>query len=642
VSIADQVVGGTVRTVNIVVPGSGLVTTTVRNGAGALLANAMVKVSSQPPLADYRTGKTDTSGAFQANIPAAPFSVLAVDPPSGMSGTATGTVARNGTANIDITLQSFQPGTVYGTVTFYGGTIPVANPNIFLTQPDSNGILQTYFPDSTDANGVYLFSGIPNGPFVITAQTDTGITTNQAGSVVNQTTPVRLTIVMPATGNVTTQVLDGSGNPVTARIGFSSVGLAFDAIGNTDSSGIYAFAAPIGPFFVQAVGFLGGPEDRTFVYLTKSGSISAPGDSRNVDLIASPPTGNGTLHLDVFLADGVTRPPRVRILMVSHDSDGAVGYGYPNGGDFFTSLPDFGVLPGNNDVYAQLLSATPGMLSDLVYPGLAGTTSVTTTAGTTTNATILLGSSGASIYNGANLDGSDGFRYDVGCDLSLMGAGTVDGRLTSAFLTGTSASFQSASGAGYTLAPGLPCRFSVGKLELNGRQIVAGPAPYVGLKVTRKIFVPTSGGFARYLEIFTNPTSDSYTIPVEASAILGSGTGTRVYTAPSATGNTYAVTDANLLCCTPALGHVFAGVNAAAPVSSFHAVSGDPSLTASWNITVPPGQTVILMHFAVQRDSADAAGAKTQAQSLADLTDPNALSGMTAAEKAQVVNFRIP
>ena len=47
------------------------------------------------------------------------------------------------------------------------------------------------------------------------------------------------------------------------------------------------------------------------------------------------------------------------------------------------------------------------------------------------------------------------------------------------------------------------------------------------------------------------------------------------------------------------------------------------------------------MHFAVQREPADSAGAAAQAMSLVNLTDPHALDGMTAAEKAQVVNFKI-
>jgi hypothetical protein len=48
------------------------------------------------------------------------------------------------------------------------------------------------------------------------------------------------------------------------------------------------------------------------------------------------------------------------------------------------------------------------------------------------------------------------------------------------------------------------------------------------------------------------------------------------------------------------------------------------------------------MHFAVQRPPTDLAGTKAQATSLVNLTDPNALTGMSAAEKAAVANFVIP
>ena len=48
------------------------------------------------------------------------------------------------------------------------------------------------------------------------------------------------------------------------------------------------------------------------------------------------------------------------------------------------------------------------------------------------------------------------------------------------------------------------------------------------------------------------------------------------------------------------------------------------------------------MHFGVQRDPTDPAGAASQAQALAGLGDPQALAGMTAAQRADVVNFNGP
>jgi len=44
----------------------------------------------------------------------------------------------------------------------------------------------------------------------------------------------------------------------------------------------------------------------------------------------------------------------------------------------------------------------------------------------------------------------------------------------------------------------------------------------------------------------------------------------------------------------------------------------------------------------VQRGMTEAADAETQAQALVSLSDPNALAGMTATERSQVVNFYVP
>ena len=49
-----------------------------------------------------------------------------------------------------------------------------------------------------------------------------------------------------------------------------------------------------------------------------------------------------------------------------------------------------------------------------------------------------------------------------------------------------------------------------------------------------------------------------------------------------------------------------------------------------------------MMHFAIQRAPLDTAGAQSQAVALVNLSDPSALAGMSADEKAQVVNFNVP
>jgi hypothetical protein len=61
-----------------------------------------------------------------------------------------------------------------------------------------------------------------------------------------------------------------------------------------------------------------------------------------------------------------------------------------------------------------------------------------------------------------------------------------------------------------------------------------------------------------------------------------------------------------------------------------------------YTVTVLPGQRVALLHYTLQRDPTDASGAQSAAEALVNLSDPNALAGLTAAEKAMIVNFVIP
>ena len=113
--------------------------------------------------------------------------------------------------------------------------------------------------------------------------------------------------------------------------------------------------------------------------------------------------------------------------------------------------------------------------------------------------------------------------------------------------------------------------------------------------------------------------------------------------APSQTNFTYAVTDQNGICCDPLLAHIFAGASSTLAAPTVQFIPTNDNVSYRWdNVTIPAGQTAILMHFAVQRPPSDLTGTKSQAASLVNLTDPNALVGMSAAEKTAVANFVIP
>jgi hypothetical protein len=222
----------------------------------------------------------------------------------------------------------------------------------------------------------------------------------------------------------------------------------------------------------------------------------------------------------------------------------------------------------------------------------------------------------------------------VNCDGELASGGTTDGRLRYGYRGAYRALTSNES---------FPCTVS-GRLEESGRQLVIGPASVGGIAMTRKIFSPADGGFARYLELLGNPTGSARTVTVNLTSSLGGSyvaDSLAVLVPPSSTGNTFAITDLTAECCDPILGHVFGGPAAAVSTTARQFVAGNDTVSYPWTVTVPAGQTTALMHFAIQRDGDGAAAAQAEAEALAGLTEPNALVGMSAAERAQVVNFVI-
>src|SRR3954467_906930 len=187
--------------------------------------------------------------------------------------------------------------------------------------------------------------------------------------------------------------------------------------------------------------------------------------------------------------------------------------------------------------------------------------------------------------------------------------------------------------------------------ELNGRQFVLSKVGTGGLRVTRKMFVPTTGGFIRYLEVLENPSANAVTTEVQMGSYLyayyNGYYAPQVLTEPANNGNTGIVIGFGTHPYGPTLGWVMQGSGSPAVSVSKAKVYNDPrnyieSFIYRYKLTVQPGQTVILMHFALQREKGDTSGMNSAEQAIINLTDPNALFGLTADEKSKVVNFVVP
>jgi hypothetical protein len=567
---------------------------------------------------------TNAAGKYAAaGIPAGAqgFNVVAHSP---FDPAITAQQGGNFTANGDTVTLNFTlaVSVIHGNVFFFDGVTPVASPSLFLSRKDALGNVQTLFLNG-GVDGSFAFIGIPAGDFTITAEddNDSGLRITVPETLASAGTVATININLPAAGVVTGTVFDASGAPVPfAQVALADPGDSFTSFGSTDQTGVYQFKLiAAGPFFVQA----SGSSSR---FVTATGSITADGQTVTVNLTL-PDTGSvsGT----VFAANGVTPVSNAEVVVQNLSNSGELG----NSRQFANTDSQghyqvSGVPAGNIQVAAFGFSSNSA-------PGQASG-SLTATQPAAVDVTLGNAVDLGFFRSLFNLDGSDKFRYDISCDGSISGGGKVDFSSGRAY---SGAEFINIDGDSFAF----PCT-ATGLSDLGGRQAVIGPASVGGVNITRKVFSPATGGFARYLEVLSNPTGAPVTLSMGQETFLQSSNDTRLLVNPADTNNTYLVASEVFTCCShPNVAEVMAGPGASVPVSAVQFRSSNSDITYQWNtVTIPAGQTVIFMHFTAQRDPSDNAGLKAQAAALANLTDPNALAGMSDAEKAAVVNFSVP
>jgi len=161
-------------------------------------------------------------------------------------------------------------------------------------------------------------------------------------------------------------------------------------------------------------------------------------------------------------------------------------------------------------------------------------------------------------------------------------------------------------------------------MSLGGRQVELPAQTLAGLSVRRLVYVPMTGGdYARYLEVLENTSSSPVSTMVEVMGNLGSDSGT--VTTGSSSGDSvvsvadtwFSSDDATDAGGDPALAHVFSGSSPSVAVSAV-SLSTD-NLSYAWNVTVPAGGRVVIMHFAVQ--ARDRAASMVEARRIVEVPD---------------------
>ncbi|RLB69921.1 MAG: hypothetical protein DRH04_04420, partial [Deltaproteobacteria bacterium] len=194
-----------------------------------------------------------------------------------------------------------------------------------------------------------------------------------------------------------------------------------------------------------------------------------------------------------------------------------------------------------------------------------------------------------------------------------------------------------------------------------GRETVVRQLGLAGLNVTRKVYVPLEGYFARYLEIFSNPTAEDITVDVLVKTafrdsntfitatssgddqIQPAGAETQDYWAAlddDGTGDPFLATRYNYA----PVAFVWGGPDATLEPDAVefmpYAYPIYANVISTWNsVSIPAGESVAIMHFISQQTSRN--GAAASAQRLVQLP-PEALQGLSLSEIETIQNFAVP
>ncbi|MBS1818371.1 MAG: carboxypeptidase regulatory-like domain-containing protein [Acidobacteria bacterium] len=718
-----QVTSGLESVVPVVYLGRSTVIVRVLNGVGATVGGAQVQLQSSSLFgsAAARTATTNATGEVSfPDVFVGSVSATATDPFTLQGGSAAGQVTTAG-QSVTLTVQFAQYGNLTGTIRRRDGVTPAPGAQVTV---DVAG--RGRFNATTDGTGVYRFEFLPFAPFTITVfdPSTRGRAIDSGTFGTSGETVTRNEILLPQ-GALLVTVVDADGAPVngatvsatTQSNGLTDALQGATGVVNGNGGQVLLDRLLAGSFTVQvsalglngsASGVLAADEVRGVTVqlearATIAGSVFEPdGATPAVGFVRVYNTVNyqsvnatlqggsfsvPNLRLGTYRVEAYDAANRLRAIAESVALTGNaqtqqvtltfIGLGTVQGRVLHPSGGDVGNLTVNlrslNPQFGGYASAQTDAAGNYSIGGIpVGAVAVSSSK----PAEQLLGEASGAITQDAQiitldilleanavalpttLNDVQDSQYGVGQNAGLIGGtGSVftrGGETLTLSSNGTSTAFTGAS---------------FGTREDAGREIAVRQSGLFGLNVTRKVFVPQTGYFARYLEILQNPTAAPVTVDVNLTskpygqrepfcclynenqywvAATSSGDTTIDVAAPGSADRWLSLgvrtQDAyyDYYSSGVPLGFAFSGPGAATPVStaSFAVEQSVPVLRYGWNsVTVPANGTIALMHFVSEQASVDAATAS--AERLAQLP-PEALDGLSAAEIAAIANFAVP
>jgi len=658
-------------TLDLVVPARGSVSVKVTHGP-QLIGGLAVALTSDHPSAlvedRIRSRTTAADGTLATSLPTGTIVARAHSAFDGLDYEASGSLAADGTLALEIAFPVSTAGTVRGVVSGRFGQAPIVGATVEVVGVGTR---------TTDATGAYRFDGLPSGAYQISARYGSKTSGSQSLDV-GDTEIVRdfeLAIDV-LRGRVTEP--DGTGVAASVRT-CNAVYTSNCQTTTTASDGSYVFYDP------PIIGSPNYQQSLTATLtdgsgLSVSGTAASPYGAVTKDLVL-PPTGTivGTLRE----ATGESLPGREVELyggtgayLRSITTDPQGGYVLPHVVPQAVRLvgwaPDWiagearGVVVADQVLTLDTTIAQTGRLEGVLLDGTGQPLANKYLYSEPPEAL-----DGTYLWTYTAADGSFGLRVPVGPyrlvydgQSPTWAAAAAEGVVTAGEVVPTTLNQGSHLWLPYELSgpqgafKGVwswqacsvkPCasyphsvpiggwHVGLSSLEQEGRALRSLLQSQNRIRYREVHFVPPSGAFARSLLLLTNASEMPTTVTVDSRSL----TPTPFSLLATASG------DAAL---DPSDAFVIGRRNDASQ-GDFALVAGNllqpiwskesNAFRAKQEVVLLPGQTRAFVTFTVVRPQGDTSLA-TQAAALADLSDPEALAGLTEDERAALANFVVP